>query len=285
MKTKYLNLYLKFLKKFIDLKRPIKVVFDCFNGSTGPIAFQLFKTVPFLKAHFINFKSNGYFPAHGPNPLIKGKLAQLKKEVIKRKADLGVAFDADGDRAFFVDNSGKILPSYVMVKLLRLNQKSKMVTDLITYSCLNLVGLLDKNTFQSRVGSYFIKKAMRSHQADFGIEDSGHYYFKEFFYADSGILAAIKVINQLSRLPYSLKDFYDFLPFLIIKKKIIKTKKPKTILKEFSKKYAKKALAVSQLDGLSFYFKNSWLNVRPSNTESLIRITEVFKQNKKTEKS
>ncbi|NCN53266.1 hypothetical protein GW950_02255, partial [Candidatus Wolfebacteria bacterium] len=300
--NKYSNLYIKFLQKFIDIKKPIRVVFDCFNGSTGPVLSQLFKTHKFLTNKLINSRPDGRFPGHGPNPLLKGKMRQLKKEVIKSKADLGVAFDADGDRAFFIDNLGRPLPSYLMAYLLFLFLRPPFVVDNLIFESLKSCGFLEQNKrkiFISAVGSYFVKKLMRRKSADFGAEYSGHYYFKisdsgrgilssspnkSEFYFDSGILATIKALNAVSRLPYSLADFYDLSPEFYLQEKDIKTINPKESLRILFQKYGPKAKRIKKGDGLTFYFEKAWLNIRPSNTEPILRCVAAS-QNKKSLKS
>ena len=105
---KYKNLYINFLKQFLKPKQKLKVIFDCSNGTTGIILKSLLnaKRLP-LNAVLLNAKPDGYFPAHGPNPMAKGAMEQLQKAVLEEKADLGIIFDADGDRVFFVDNRGR----------------------------------------------------------------------------------------------------------------------------------------------------------------------------------
>ena len=107
MNEKYLNLYTSFLKKFLRPAKPLKIVFDCSNGTTGLILKNLFKLLNFKTFKLINSIPDGNFPGHGPNPWAKGAMEQLKKEVEQQKAALGVIFDADGDRVFFIDNLGR----------------------------------------------------------------------------------------------------------------------------------------------------------------------------------
>src|SRR3989344_1572230 len=116
----YVGLYAKFLKENLRPKRNLKVIFDCSNGVTSLILKKIFPTTK-IDAIFINNKVDGNFPAHGPNPLVKGATRQLEKAVKKQKADLGVIFDADGDRVFFTDNLGRWIDpnesAYILTKL------------------------------------------------------------------------------------------------------------------------------------------------------------------------
>ena len=311
MNNEFIKIYANFLKKFLKPclpagkpARPLEVIFDCSNGTTGIVLKNLLKpkTNPLiggLKPIFINTKPNGNFPAHGPNPLMPNVINQLQKEVIKQKADLGIIFDADGDRVFFVDNKGKFINPDIIANLLiwRISPK-KVVIDirtgwLVRKEIMNdKLGIKNKKSMihnskfiiQSRVGHYYIKKLMRRVDADFGAEQSGHYYFKNFFYCDSGIMAAIEVINAVSKLPYSLTDFNNLLSQYFrsgeinikIKKSRIKNQNSdsrlKNLFKLIKKKYSNKAIKISHIDGLTMEFSDWWFNLRPSNTEPLIRL-------------
>jgi len=273
MNKKYLKIYQKFLAGFIDLKKPLKVVFDCSNGAAGKILAGLKHKN--LKLKIINQDLNGNFPAHGPNPLERGALTRLKKEVWRGRADLGVIFDADGDRAFFIDNQGKMAPSYLIAHLLFLTNKPPFIVDIANFEALQYAKLLPSHIFPSKVGTYFIKKLMRAKKASVGVEFSGHYYFKDFFYSDSGILAAIKIMNIISDLPYSLSDFKKLLPQKISMGYYnwpLSSAKAQKFLKLVLKQYKEKAIKIRTIDGITFEFENSWLIARPSNTEPLLRI-------------
>lgn len=271
MVARYLNLYAEFIKKFLNLGKPLKVVFDCSNGSAGLVIKRL--KVPNSKFSLLNSRPNGRFPAHGPDPTESGATRQLQRTVLKEKADLGVIFDDDGDRAYFVDNRGRLIPSYLVAYLLFLETKPPYIADNPTFHYLKMASLLRGKTFISPVGSYFVKKLMRQKSANRGAEYSGHYYFKEFFYADSGILTAIKIINAFSRMPYSSSDFVN-----LQAKKIytalfnIKSQRPHIVLSKIKKIFRKRAKRIKILDGLTFEFKDWFLIARPSNTEPLVRV-------------
>lgn len=288
MNKKFIKLYVNFLKKILKPKRKLKVVFDCSNGTTWAILKHL-KTKK-LKAIFINKNPDGNFPAHGPNPLIPGAINQLKKEIIGQKADLGIIFDADGDRVFFIDNQGLFINPDIITRLLIWHlQPKKIIIDIRTGWLVKKFKNKNLQIITSRVGHYFIKKMMRKNMADFGAEISGHYYFKNFFYADSGILAAIEIINAVSRLPYSFSDFNNLLPLFYrsgeksIQYQVLNIKHQK-LLKKIEKYYNLKSKisalpadrynlkSINHLDGLTMEFNDWWFNLRPSNTEPLIRL-------------
>lgn len=275
----YSAVYADFLKKLIRPGRKIKTVFDCSNGAAGLIVKKLKNKK--LKLEIINEKPDGRFPAHGPNPLKKTALRDLRLAVRRRKADMGVIFDADGDRAIFMDNLGRIADSDVIGYLL-INHLRPKKTIIDPRSGWLLKKTQNRTiTAKSRVGHYFIKKQMRKTKTELAVEKSGHYYFRVFDgYFDSGILAAIQTINALSRLPYSLADFINLVPRYYRSGEInLKTENQRKILETIEKKYKKTAAKISKIDGLTMEFNPSassgqawWFNLRQSNTEPFIRL-------------
>jgi phosphomannomutase len=194
--NQFLEVYSKFLRKFLRpprlarqwsrSARTLKVVFDCPNIVAKNIIRKVFQQSKIK----VFFKKNS-------------------------KADLIVSFDLDADRAFFVDNLGRAVDSDIITRLLIWYLKpQKIVIDMRAGWLIRKfrISNFEFRIFESRVGHPFIEKKMVFKQADFGVERSGHYYFKKFFYLDSGILAAIEVINAVSRLPYKFSDFVDLLP-------------------------------------------------------------------------
>ncbi|MBI5079503.1 hypothetical protein HZB06_02425 [Candidatus Wolfebacteria bacterium] len=277
----YLNVYADFLKKLIRPSRKIKAVFDCSNGAAGLIVKKLKNKN--LELKIINEGPDGRFPAHGPNPLKKTALRDLRLAVRRHKADLGVIFDADGDRAVFMDNLGRVVGSDAVGYLL-INYLYPKKTIIDPRASWLLKKLPNRIIAENRVGHYFIKKQMRKTKTELAIEGSGHYYFRVLDgYFDSGILAAIQAINALSRLPYSLADFTGLIPQYYRSGEInFKIGNPRKILKTIEKKYKKQAVSVSHLDGLTMEFKGWpvsrslgegwWFNLRQSNTEPFIRL-------------
>src|SRR3989344_6974511 len=213
MENKFLKLYAKHLKSFLKLKKPLKVVFDASNGS-GALLFKLVaEKNPKLSVIFLNNKPNGDFPGHGPNPLDQGATDELIANVKKHKADLGIVVDNDADRVFFVDEEGRLLNSTETMIFLGDNFSGPMVVDF-------MIGPLAYQYFEkqkrkiitSRVGLYFIKKAMIENKASFGAEYSGHFYLPEVFGSDCGIMSAVHFLNKLSSLDGSLSKWLEQLP-------------------------------------------------------------------------
>lgn len=304
--NKYQKEYANFLRGFFSFdsaalhsgnKKLLKVVFDCSNGSVETVLKYL--NTKTLKAILINQNIDGEFPAHGPDPLKPGAMNELKKAVLKNKADLGVIFDADGDRAFFMDDCGRVVNSDQIARLLIWNlDLEKIVSDVRASWLVKKPTRFDgaparRATYDlrlttSKTGHYFIKKIMREKNIPFGYENSGHYYFdfpnfgRGVVY-DSGILAAIKVINAVSKLPYKLSDFVDLLPVYFRSGEInirimnqelgIMDKKIEKIENHFKTQDSKfKIFNSSHVDGLSMEFNDWWFNIRLSNTEPVARV-------------
>ncbi|MCL5004870.1 MAG: hypothetical protein M1170_02935 [Patescibacteria group bacterium] len=300
MENNFIKIYANFLKKRIQPQKKLKVVFDCSNGAVGPTIKKLQITNPKLQIYLINEKPDGNFPGHGPDPWAKGAMEQLQKEVLRQKADLGVIFDADGDRVFFIDNLGCPVEPDIIARLLIWHLKPrKAVYDIRAGWLIKKLKIENLKLKTSRVGHFYIKKLMRKIGADLGVEKSGHYYFairnfdKGELYYDSGILAAIEIINAVSKLPYSLANFIDLLPQyyrsgeINIKSQILNLKSQK-LFKEIERKLKiqnlKFKINVSHLDGLTMEFLDYWFNIRPSNTEPLIRLNMEAEDKKILEK-
>lgn len=263
--------YVNFLKRYLDAKRPLRIILDCSNGTTGFILRNL--KIKNCKLKIINEKPDGRFPAHGPDPSKPGALNQLSRAVQKNRADLGVAFDADGDRAFFVDEKGKPITSFVIAHLLFLNSRPPFVADVFIFEALKYAGLLPPKTFPSQVGLYFLKQKMLKHRARLGAEYSGHYYHQDFYSLDSALLTAIKVINAVSRLPYPLSQFKNLLPRKLSTQLInFRTGQPRQFLAVLERRYRPQAKKVSKIDGVTLEFEKGWLTARASNTEPLVRV-------------
>ena len=270
-----IRLYTKFLKKFLKPKKKLKVIFDCSNGTTGLVLEKLCRVNKFLDCKFINQNPDGRFPAHGPNPLLKGSTRQLEEGIKKLGADLGIIFDADGDRVFFVDNRGRFVDSnevgYILMQLF----PPPYITGIVSGWRLKQ----QKKTYISRVGHYFFKNLMREKKASLGLEHSGHYYFKKFFYCDSGILAALEFIDFVSGLKTDLASWLDKLPKYYRSGEInFEVSDKDKILNRIEFIYKKEVKKVIKSDGLTMEFKDYWFNLRPSNTENLLRLNLEAKE-------
>ncbi len=276
----YLNLYFNFLTKFIVLKRQLKVVFDASDGVMGPILKEILPKINNLNYILINAKPNSNFPHHGPDPTKTKALSQLKNLVLKNKADLGIIFDSDGDRAIFVNKKGEKIETafigYLLIQSFQKQENIKVVLDIITYETLKYLNLLPKKYFLSKIGTSFVKEKMKKNNADLGIENSGHFYFKEANFKDDSLIAVFKILSFISLKELKLKEYQKTINFNLKTKetnlKIKNFNNFKLIENYFLKKYKNYLKNINHFDGLTFEFEKGFLNIRKSNTEDLLRI-------------
>ena len=283
--------YIRFLEKFFkggNKKRKLYVGVDCSNGSAGPI-LQKVKFPSYVQVILLNQKPDGNFPAHAPNPLLQSSVTDVKKAIKKHKADFGAVLDGDGDRIVFVDNTGKrVRPEYIW-RLVVGHEKYKktVVTELNGFLIKRLAEnhqLKNVRVFPSRVGRKSFLEKMKARNADFGFENSGHYYFKDFFYSDCGILTLIKVLQAVRTLPYTLSDFIGFLPHTVRlpEYNIPARHATSALYHTLADMMEHKAEKISFFEGVSMYIGGIFVNVRASNTESEIRINVEGEDVKKT---
>lgn len=269
----YIGIYADFLKKHARVKRPLKVVCDCSDGTAG-IVLKALHGIENLEMILINDVPDPDFPSHGPNPLVTGALDELSRRVTQEKADIGVAFDADGDRAFFVDDAGTVLSSFQISVLLFRNAKPPYVADETVYKSLEHMAIFPKEAvLPSKVGSYFVKEVLKRSGASVGAEFSGHYYFKDFFGADSGVFAMISVLDILSSMEIPLSVYLASLPKQIVTGENVDMgeKKWHDVEKAIRSYGEKKGLRVETREGLTLDSGDVWINMRASNTEPLLR--------------
>ena len=287
--------YVKYLHTLVDLKsaRKLKVVIDAGNGMGGfsvPKVFDNsnFEIVPMY------FELDGTFPNHEANPIEPANLVDLQKRVLIEKADLGIAFDGDADRAFFIDEKGQsISPSAITALIAKRELKrepgSTIIHNLITSrSVAEVVKENGGTARKTRVGHSFIKQVMKDTNAIFGGEHSGHFYFRDFWFADSGMLAALHVLAALGE----TKDGTTFSSLIKEFDRYVASGEINTRVKDVSVTSKKvkehfagsKDVQIEELDGLTFSGDTWWVNVRPSNTEPLLRLNAEAKERATMEK-
>ncbi len=258
-----------------DEARRLKVVVDAANGMGSiyqPLLEQLgIELVP------LYFELDGTFPNHEANPLKMENLEDLCREVKKQKADLGVSFDGDADRAAFVDERGRPVGSDLMTaliggELLARAPGSHVIYDLRSSRAVAEY-ILEKGgqPVRERVGHSFIKATLREKDGIFGGELAGHYYFKDNYYADCAVLAVVEVLNLLWKGDRALSEHVE--PLLRYAKSLeinfeVEDKAAK--IEELAEKYADGQ--IDYLDGISVAYPDWWFNVRPSNTEPFLRL-------------
>jgi phosphomannomutase len=239
--------------------------------------------VPF-EVEELYFELDGTFPNHIANPLVPANLVDLQAAMKKSGSDAGVAFDGDGDRAVLLDEHGEALTGTVMTALLAdfFLQTHPGATILHNAICGRAaVEAIEKSggkAVRTRVGHSFIKQEMRTHNAVFGGEHSGHYYFKDNFMADSGLIAAVIGLYILSLSDKTLSELVA--PYRKAYVQITETNfevaDKQVVLDCLAEAFANDG-KVDHLDGLTVNFADSWFNVRPSNTEPLLRLNAEAK--------
>lgn len=272
--TDYKGAYINFLKKRLKTNRQFKVVFDASNGPAGEIVRGVFEDGS-IEAIVLNSDIDPDFGAHGPNPLLEGATLDCKNAIKHEGAQLGVIFDADGDRAIFLDDEGEVIPSFIITLLLSKYLPLPFVVDELVFQSLNMLKVFDEGQIiPSRIGARFLKEVMRERELSFGAEYSGHYFFKDFFYADSGICASLAVISALSGLETTLSKWREGYGDQTITTKEMKIagKNMQELLTQVKGKYQDSVKRIDERDGVTLVFDVCWVNVRASNTEPILRI-------------
>ena len=288
-----LNFYVDHLLSLVDLSeiRPLKIVIDAGNGMAGHTAPAVFAR---LNCEIIPlfFELDGTFPNHEANPIDAKNLKDLQKAVKKHGADIGLAFDGDADRCFLVDENGDLVNPSTLTALiadreLKKNPGANIIYNLISSrAVVEIVEESGGKAIRSRVGHSYIKKLMAETGAVFGGEHSGHFYFKDFWRADSGMLAALHAIAALGEVkaPLSklLKPYSRYLSSGEINSQVADAQISMT---EIEAKFGENAgNGVDHLDGLTVNGDTWWFNVRASNTEPLLRLNVEAKTQARMEK-
>ncbi len=268
--------YRAYLHKFLREPRPLKVVIDASNGMAGRWFPILFDGVPNLDIIRLNFKHDGTF-VHPPNPLVPANLEQLRNAVRESGADFGACFDGDADRCMIVDEHAKIIGCDLLTALLageylREEPGATIVYDLRSSRVVpETVRQLNGIPQRQRVGHVYMKRAMAEADAVFGGELSGHFYFRDFWYCDSGMLAFIAILNVLTRTGRPLSTLVRPLEQFAAsgERNFINDDKEGTF-KRLAEKY--NDAEIDYLDGVTIQYDKWWFNVRASNTEPVLRL-------------
>ena len=258
-------------------KRKLKVVIDAGNGMAGFTAPAVMEQLN-VELIPMYFELDGNFPNHEANPIEPENLKALQKKVKKEKADIGLAFDGDADRCFLIDENGDLvnpsaLTGLIAVRELKANPGATIIYNLISSKA--VAEVISENggiALRSRVGHSYIKTLMAESGAVFGGEHSGHFYFGDFWRADSGMLAALYALAELMATPKSLSNLLEpynryFSSGEINSKVKDASKSIKLVKDKYKDKYQ-----IDELDGLTVTAESWWFNLRPSNTEPLLRL-------------
>jgi len=258
---------------------PLNVVLDGANGMAGPMITPVLERLP-LHTHNYSLDPDGSFPNHEPNPLLEENRQFIIAKVLEHGADLGIAWDGDADRCFFIDDTGEFVPGDLITALiarsmLEQHPGATIVYDLrASWAVRDTVTAAGGTALENRVGHVFIKARIRKEDAVFAGEVSGHYYFKDFYYCDTGIVPALVVLELLSKSGKKLSELLaPFREKYFISGEINSTVDDVPVrLQALKDTFGAKAKRVSHLDGISFEFDDWHFNVRPSNTEPLLRL-------------
>jgi len=260
----------------VDAMRPMRVVVDTANGMGGLVVPAVLERLP-VTAHYLFPELDGTFPNHPADPLNPENQKDLKAAVHEHGADIGLAFDGDADRVFLIDESsedvsGSLLTAVVAASMLRKEPGAKIVHNLIcSWIVPETIRANGGSPVRTRVGHSFIKQVMAETGAIFGGEHSGHYYFRENYRADSGLIAAVVMLGELSAFGDTLSSLLQ--PY----RKYFDSGEINSEVRDQKAKLEELASALAdgrqdRLDGLTVEYDAWWCNVRPSNTEPLLRL-------------
>jgi phosphomannomutase len=277
------DVYLDYVKAVLSLVnpaeiKPLKMVVDAGNGMAGKVLPKVFEG---LNVEYVPmfFELDGSFPNHLANPLLPEAVESLREKVLEEQADLGVGFDGDGDRMVLMDEAGQVLSGTVMTAMLASTILSDNPERAVCYNA--ICGRVVPQTIvkeggkpvRTPVGYSIIKKIMRENEAVFAGEHSYHFFFPKLYFADSGMTALAISLELLSKQGFALSEVrkkYDIYPqsgeinFQVEDKQ--------GVMRQVEENYKKMAKSIDHLDGSSVWFDSWWFNLRPSNTEPLLRL-------------
>lgn len=271
--------YLEFLKTYVQDYSNLKMAVDCSNGMAGILVKKLLGKKPV----YLFDDPDGSFPNHEPNPLIEENVSDLKKAVVEEKCDIGIIYDGDADRVMFVDEKGKFISPDLIIGLMAHyfldKEKGAVLEDIRTSKAVKeYVENLGGEMHTWRVGRAYAAPKLREIKGIYGGELAGHYYFRDFFYSDSGVLASLIVLNLLSKFKKEGKTMSELISKIgkyansgEINFKIEQKKEAMEALKDYFVT-EEEPMEILDFDGYRLEFKDWWFNVRPSNTEPYLRL-------------
>jgi phosphomannomutase len=274
--------YVEKVMSFVDpsIVKPFTVVLDAGSGMAGFVAPKLFARLP-CRTTNLCFAIDGTFPNHEANPLIEENRRDITEEVVRQKADIGIAWDGDADRCFFIDGSGEFISGDFITALLAEAFLLKYGPQTVIYdlrashAVRDTVAKYGGKALMNRVGHAFIKQRMRQEDGIFAGEVTGHYYFRDYYYADNGFIPALLILELMSKKNQSLRDLLQ--PFREryfisgeINTKLANQDEVPRKLAALEGRY--KDAQIATMDGISIDYPDWHCNVRGSNTEPLLRL-------------
>ena len=280
VKKDILSEYVKHVKKFADVKeiKNLKIAVDAGNGMAGKIIPLVYEGID-VEIVPMYFELDGRFPNHLADPSKFENLKDIQKKIKKEKCDYGIAFDGDADRIFFVDEKGDVIISS-MLSCLIINKMLKEKKDNVIYTVVvskvvpELVQKLGGKPIIERVGHSFIKETMKKTNSVFACEHSAHYYFRDNYRADSGMIASLIVGEIVAKSGKKLSELInEFRKYHNIEETNVKVEDKEGKIQEIESLMEEYGpVKISKLDGITVEFEDWWFNVRPSNTEPYLRL-------------
>ena len=276
-----LGAYADYLHGLVSFKgnRSLKIVIDAGNGMAGYTAPAIFERLG-AQITPLYFELDGNFPNHEANPIDPKNLRDLQKSVLENKADIGLAFDGDADRCFLVDEKGQAVDPSLLTSLIASRELAKHPGAVIIHSLISsraVVEVINESggvPVRSRVGHSYIKALMAQTGAVFGGEHSGHFYFKDFWRADSGALAALHALAALGESDKTISELLSpFQRYVASGEVNSRVEDVTSVIQKIKEKYEiLPEYSIDELDGLTISSATWWFNIRASNTEPLLRL-------------
>lgn len=258
--------------------KPLKIAVDAGNGMAGKLTPPVFAKLP-LEIVPLYFELDGTFPNHEANPIEPENIRDLQRAVVEQGCDLGVAFDGDADRMFLIDEDGAFIGGDMTTAMVGLQMLKKHPGSSIVYNLIcsrTVPEIIEDNggtAIRARVGHSFIKKVMREEDAVFGGEHSGHFYFRDNWYADSGLIAMLTVVELLSEGDETLSQVLAPIDSRFRSGEInSEVADSARVVAEVEAFYTERGADIDHLDGLTVGFDDWWFNLRGSNTQPLLRL-------------
>jgi len=272
--------YAEHCLSFIETEglRPLKIVVDAGNGMAGKMLPPVFEKLPFEYVPMY-FELDGNFPNHPPSPIEPENTEALRERVVAESADFGVAFDGDADRVFVIDEKGEVVSGDLLAALVAKSVLEKKPGETIVYSAVcskalpELIRREGGVPVRTKAGHSIIKPQMRKHDAAFGGEHSGHFYFRDNYFADSGIIAMLTVAELVSNQEKPVSELLSPIdPYVRSGEINSEVEDQETVMQKVEEFYTERGADVDHLDGLTIEFDDWWFSLRPSNTEPLLRL-------------
>ncbi|MEL6524178.1 MAG: phosphomannomutase/phosphoglucomutase [Chloroflexota bacterium] len=260
--------------------KEMKVLCDTANGMVGPSLTEVFKKIPQVEMTPLYFEPDGTFPNHGGDPLKEENRAEVQERVPAEGYDLGFLFDPDGDRFFVVDSKGRFIPGDFVTAILAKYFLEREGSGTIVYDIRSSLAVPDTveanngEALYNRVGHAYIKKRMMEEDAVFGGEVTGHYYFRDFYFSDSGVVPMLYLMDMLSQSDKTMADWMDEYTSNYHLSGEINTRgvDAKAVMARIEERYSDDANEIKKVDGITLEFDGWRFNLRASNTEPLVRL-------------